>query len=146
MIFDDATGRVIDNLGWIDGGSLWTYSVARREESRIRIADANFLSIKKGTNGLFRLAYRERLELNISIRHFRDPSVALASLRLRNGSTTFDGDDDLWTSVENTIIVDAGSGQRILSVDVPAKRVIDLDVSWFSNDNYDVGYSSLIPV
>jgi hypothetical protein len=144
MIFDDATQLAVDNLGWVDRGSLWTYSVRDAKEERIRIADADHLRLKKGAHGLFRVISWETPRAGISIRHFRDPSAELAGLRIQNSSATFTGNDDLWGHFDSAVLIRSDTGDRLVRIDASAKKIIDLDTSWFSDNNYDTGWSSLV--
>jgi hypothetical protein len=143
MLFHAAANIIVGNMGWIDKGALWTFDPASRAEKVIAIEGANYLSLKEGANGLFRLVHHGSPSQTISIRSIGDPSVVLAHVEMAGGASHFVGDLTLWKHVDPTAIFHTGGDQRLVFIDAPREKVVDLDLTWFTNENYDLGYQGL---
>jgi hypothetical protein len=89
MIYDPSTETVVGNLGWVDHGSIWTFSVNTKAESRIVVDGAKYLGLKAGHDGLFRLTHHHTADLAVSVRHCASPEVELASIRSDRGHAHF---------------------------------------------------------
>ncbi len=144
MIYDQATDTVVGNLGWVDHGSLWLYSVASGIERRIAVEGAAHLGVRPGLNGFFRLAHHESAGVMVSIRQYENPGLDLATLHVVDNKAVLAGEDDLWRHVDPAVIVQTGAGPRLLRVDPSAGNVTDLDLSWFTGVDYDLGYQGLV--
>lgn len=143
MIYDAAAQVVVGNLGWVDKGALWVFDLQTRTESRLVVEGAGFLSLRAGQNGLFRLVHHQSADCGVSIRSIRKPDIELASMRVERGRPRFFGDLDLWRFVERAVVLVTGQRQRLFLIDAPGGRLIDLDRSWFTEANYDLGYQGL---
>jgi len=144
MIYDRATDTIVGNLGWVDHGSLWLYSVASGNEQRIAVEGAAYLDLRAGLNGLFRLTHHQSSGVAVSIRQYGNPVLELASLRFVGAEAVFAGDIALWWHVDPAVIVQTNKGPRLVRIDASQASVIDLDLSWFTESNYDVGYQGLV--
>src|SRR5262245_113802 len=130
----------------IDKSALWTFNLRNQEETRIPVDRSKFLSLPAGANGFFRLVHHQSPDQAVSIRHVREPNVELASVRLKQGQATFFGNADLWKHVDPTAIITMDSGQKAIQIDTASLRVTDLDMTWFTNENYDLGKQRLVEV
>jgi hypothetical protein len=110
MIYDQATDTVIGNLGWIDHGSLWLYSVSSGAVRQIDVEGAAHLGVRAGQNGLFRLTHHHSSVVAVSIRRYNDPGRELASLRFVGREILVAGDEELWCYVDPAIIVQTNAG------------------------------------
>ena len=144
MIFDANAQLVVGNLGWVDKGALWTFNVRSQQETRIPVEGAKFLSLRAGANGFFRLIHHQSSDQAVSIRHVRAPHIELASVRLVQGRATFFGEVDLWRHVDPAAIITSDFGQKAILIDAARLRVTDLDLTWFTSENYDLGYQGLV--
>jgi hypothetical protein len=144
LIFDANAQLVVGNMGWIDKGALWTFNVGSQEESRSPIEGSKFLSLRAGAEGFFRLIHHQSPDEAVSIRHIREPNIELASVRLRQGRATFFGSADLWRLVDPAAIITTDSGQKAILIDGARLQVTDLDLTWFTSENYDLGYQGLV--
>lgn len=144
MIFDAEAQLVIGNMGWVDKGALWSFNVRSQEETRIPIEGSKFLSLRAGANGFFRLTHHQSPDQAVSIRHTREANVELASVRFKHGQAMFVGDANLWSQVDPAVIITTDSGQRVILIDATHLRVIDLDLTWFTSENYDLVWQGLI--
>jgi hypothetical protein len=143
MIYDAAAQTVVGNLGWVDKGALWLFELQTRTESRLVVEGAGFLSLRAGQNGLFRLVHHQSADCAVSIRSTREPDVELASIRVESGHPRFFGNLDLWRFVEPAVVLVTGDWQRLFLIDAPGEQLIDLDLSWFTEADYDLGYQAL---
>jgi hypothetical protein len=114
LIYDQATDTVVGNLGWVDHGSLWLYSVASGIERRIAVEGAAHLGVRPGLNGFFRLAHHESAGVMVSIRQYENPGLDLATLHVVDNKAVLAGEDDLWRHVDPAVIVQTGAGPRLL--------------------------------
>jgi hypothetical protein len=144
LIFDANAQLVVGNMGWIDRGALWTFDVRSQQEARIPVEGSTFLSLRAGANGFLRLIHHQSPDQAVSIRHTREPHIELASVRLRQGRATFFGDAALWRHVEPAAIIATDFGQKAILIDAGRLRVTDLDLTWFTSENYDLGYQGLV--
>ncbi len=141
MIFDHDRGWLIDNIGWVDRGSLWVYKIAKREVSNIPVGDADFLTLKQGTAGHFTVT----CGTTVSLRHVSQPEKDLALVRIRNDDAEFGGDTSLWTYVETSIRVEDKTGQtRFVRIDAAKEAIQEIDISWYNADNYDLSWQGLV--
>lgn len=144
MIYDDATNTIVGNLGWVDRGSLWLLDLTGGTETQIAIDDAKYLSLRSGLNGLFRLVHHQSSELAVSLRHSAEPRIELASIRFIDRGWHFSGDASLWQLVDASVIIQTIAGPKLIWIDAYNERVAELDLSWFNNTNYDLGYQGLV--
>jgi hypothetical protein len=135
---------LIDNLGWIDRGALWTYDVVKRIERLVPVEGASFLSLRAGRQGFFRVVHGESHDSAISIRYGLDPGYEVASVRIRNGLPVFEGDSSLWEFVDDLARVSDGSKPELVRIDAVKSQVKKLDLSWYSAADYDLGYQALV--
>lgn len=144
MIYDESTETIIGNLGWVDRGSLWTFSAQSNAESRIEIEGAQYLGLRAGRDGLFRLVHHQSPDRAVTIRHGANPGVELAGLRFDRESARFSGDVALWDQVDPSVIIQTDTGPRLILIDAKRRTTTPLDLSWFNDANYDLGYQSLV--
>jgi hypothetical protein len=144
MIFDAETQTIVGNLGWVDKGMLWTFDLRSQTEGHISVEGAQYLTLRAGSNGLFGLVHHQSADQAVSIRRVADPARELASFRYNKGQPTFQGDLDLWKQVDPAIIIQTSSGPRLRLVNVAEQRLVDVDLTWFTNGNYDLGYQGLV--
>ena len=144
MIYDRASEIIVGNLGWVDRGSLWAYSIATQTKSRVPIEGTKFLGLRRGTGGLFRLTHHSSTDRAVSIRHCATPGVELASVRFDGKQYRFFGDTALWNEVDASALVHDGNSRQLIVIDPVREKVTPLDLSWFNATNYDLGYQDLV--
>lgn len=144
MIFSADTNTIIDNMGWIDGGSLWIFRLQTRSEERLRIPGAKYLHLRQGIGGYFRIIHHESTDKAVSVRHISDPAIEIASIAFDGDKARFSGDITAWKHVKSACVFNHAKGQQLLYIDPAAMAVRALDRSWFTNDNYDLGYQGLV--
>jgi hypothetical protein len=144
MNFDASTQTVVGNLGWVDKGALWTFDLRSQTEGRISVEGAQYLTLRPGSNGLFRLIHHQSADQAVSIRRVAEPGRELASVRYDGGRPAFQGDLDLWKQVDPAMIIQTPSGPRMRLINVAKERMDDLDLTWFMNGGYDLGYQGLV--
>lgn len=143
MIFDAGANLVVGSMGWVDKSALWIFNLVNREERAIAIEGAKYLSVRAGSGSLFRIIHHGGANQAVSIRSVALPDVELTRVEIGPGTSHFSGDLALWRHVEGAAIIASEVGQRLVLIDAVKKKVIDLDLSWYSNENYDLGYQGL---
>lgn len=144
MIYDPLTRVLIDNQGWIDRGSLWLFDVSSKGERLLTVDGAAYLTIRAGLDGLFRVTHHNSPDQSISIRHVSEPQSVLASVSLASARNRFCGDTNLWGKVECALIFNTGSKQKLVRIEHASRSVVDLDLSWYNEGTYDLGYQGLV--
>ncbi len=144
MIFDAHAQNVIGNIGWVDKGRLWTFDLKTKTEELISIGQAQYLTIRAGSNGLFRTVHHGSPDQTVSVRRVGEPALELAALRLRGGRRVFEGDQTLWRHVDPSLMIHTPDGTKVLLIDPDEGRVTDIDLSWYTDGNYDLGYQGLV--
>jgi hypothetical protein len=144
MIFDKNARLLIDNMGWVDRGALWVYDVAKQKEKLIGIDGAKFLSLQAGEHGFFRMVHGESADRAISVRRIAEPEVEVTSVRYYDDEPVFGGKIEFWKSVDSAAVVPTEKDKQLLHIDAAHGQVTKLDLSWFTNANYDLGYQQLV--
>ncbi|MFN4296838.1 MAG: hypothetical protein ACK4FB_08340 [Brevundimonas sp.] len=143
MFFDDASGRVISNLGWVDGGRLWAFDVATDRESYLSVADADGLSLERGRHGRFRMTEIEGQDRRISVRTFSEPLIELAACQSSDANWILSGDMDAWADVPRTFFTNRGP--PALTVIKPEEGGVHVaPLGWFNESSYDLLYQGLV--
>lgn len=141
MIYDPKTNKLIDNLGWVDRGSLWVYSLENREATSIRVGDAGYLILRPGTDGYFAVV----CGTDISVRHASEPETKLANISSLPSKTEFGGDSELWSKIDPCVRVEDVVGHSsFVRIDAEHKALMPLDLSWYTDGDYDLGYQGLV--
>lgn len=143
MIFDRATGLVVDNLAWVDRSALWMFDLASQSERWVT-SRISFVGMRDGREGFFLLRDGRSVESPISIRHASAPETERASVRYRGNAAEFSGDPALWRFVDTAVILLYDGEQRLFRVDAIGRRLIELDLAWYRNGAYDLGYQGLV--
>ena len=96
MINDSNYKYVISNLGWVDKGNLWIYSLEKNDVENFKLSDSQYLSIHKGENDYFSVGhYFNDTRFDITVHHFSDPTKIVCKLSFDNFKNTVDGDINL---------------------------------------------------
>ena len=144
MIFDQQTGIVVGNLGWVDRGSLWIFDAGSDRERHVPFSDARYVRVSPGRDGVFLTASSLVTTPKVSIRAFDDPEHDLAGLDYEQGEWRLTGEVGHWAKVEPTIILYRNEKPSLLTIDPATARVTELDLGWLNADNYDLGYQGLV--
>jgi hypothetical protein len=127
----------------VDKGALWTFDLRSQTEGRISVEGAQYLTLRPGSNGLFRLIHHQSADQAVSIRRVAEPARELASIRYKSGKPAFQGDLDLWKQVDPAMIIQTSSGPGLRLINAAQEQMVDLDLTWFTNGGYDLGYQGL---
>jgi len=144
MISDSSARVLVDNMGWVDKGALWLYDADTRRERLLAIDGCEYLTIRAGADGLFRLTHHGSPEQSVSIRHVANPQQVLASVSLEDAKRPFKGDVSLWGKVETALIFRTGSTLRLVRINADTLSILDLDLRWFKEGPYDLLYQGLV--
>jgi hypothetical protein len=47
----------LDNLGWVDRGSIWSFDIVNRTQQLESVPQARYLSLSRGEGDLFRVVH-----------------------------------------------------------------------------------------
>lgn len=139
MIFDAKHGRLIDNLGWVDGGFLWVHAVATGVTQKIVVGNATYLNLRAGTSDYFMVTCGNE----VSVRRISEPGMPLAAVRISDEHSDFTGDLKLWDHFDTSLRIEGEQGAALVYIDAVEQHVQRLDISWYSDCRYDLTWQDL---
>lgn len=84
MILNFARTQAISNLGWVDGGALWLYSLGSNSIRKVTLSDAKYLNISQGQDDFFAVIHHWRGErLEITAHHHSEPEGVVSRVYLK---------------------------------------------------------------
>lgn len=100
MITDAEQRIAISNLGWVDGGSVWTYDALANRHSQTQLSDAQYLSLHGGTQEFFAAVnHFEGSRIEITVQTFERPEKGIGRITVADGKATLEGDEADWETV-----------------------------------------------
>ena len=66
--------------------------------------------------------------------------LELAAVRFEGRSARFSGNSELWRAVDPAVVMVTQTGYRLFVVDASRANIVDLDLSWYSDGDYDLQY------
>jgi hypothetical protein len=144
MILDETRKRVLGSMGWIDHGAIWCCDLESRAETLIPVPGAQFVGVRGGRDGFFRVTHGESAGVVASVRHVSRPEEILSSVLLDATGPVLDGDMDVWRMVDRACVVKGLTGQKVLLVEYLLGEVKDIDLGWYNAETYDLGYQGLV--
>jgi hypothetical protein len=152
MLIDNKTERVISSLGWVDRGSLWTFSLNAETPQTIPISDAKYLSLKQGCDDTFAVVHHfDGNRLEVSAHRFAEAGQAVSRVSFLATSTqgslkqprvSIEGDTSIWSLLPCAYTAYAfGDFHLFNPLGAPAMERLD----WY-DDSYDKGYQGITDV
>lgn len=150
MLTNTAENFVISNLGWVDGGGLWTFRVGEQRARRAALGNAKYLTLHAGTDDHFSVVHHdERSRVEITVHHFDDPVAPLGRAVVEADGSTVTGPTSIWSHVQTNYTAfykgPFWSDYALVRVD-PGKGNVSLQQFDWYNDEYDKGYQGVIGV
>lgn len=143
MLTNTSENFVISSLGWVDGGSLWTFRLDEQRARRVPLGDAKHLTLHARTDDHFSVVHHhEGSRVEISVHHFEDVSTALGrALKDAEGSSVV-GPPSIWAHVQTNYTAyykgPFWSDHALVRVD-PTKQSVSLQqFNWYTGE-YDKG-------
>jgi hypothetical protein len=131
-------------MGWIDHGAIWCCDLESKVETLIPVPGAQFVGVRGGLYGFFRVIHGGSASVVASVRHLDSPEKILSSVLLDGGDPVLDGDIDVWRMVDRAFIAKGSSEQRVLLVEDTLGKVKNIDLRWYNAETYDLGYQGLV--
>jgi hypothetical protein len=148
----NASGNVaISNLGWIDGGGLWTFRLGDQRAQRVPLGDARYLTLHTGTDDHFSVGHHyDGARVEISVHRFDDVGAVLGRAVLDAAGSSVTGPPSLWAHVQtNYSSYYKGpfwAAYALVRVD-PARASVSLQqFDWYNDDEYDKNYQGIVGV
>jgi hypothetical protein len=150
MLTNAAEDFVISNLGWVDGGGLWTFRVGEQRARRVVLGNAKYLTLHAGTDGHFSLVHHgEGSRVEITVHHFDDLGAPLGRAAVDAEGSTVSGPPSIWSRVQTNYTAfykgPSWSDYALVRVD-PSKLSVSLQQFDWYNDEYDKGYQGIVGV
>lgn len=149
MLTNASENFVISNLGWVDGGGLWTFRLGEQRARRVALGDAKYLTLHAGTDDCFSVVHHyDGARVEVSVHSFDDPGTALGRAVVDGEGSSVVGAPTIWTRVKTNYTAyykgPFWSDYALLRVD-PAKQSVSVQrFDWYDDDEYDKGYQSII--
>jgi hypothetical protein len=142
VFYDKERGRAVSSIGWADRAAIWVFDCASRQIELIPIPDAKFVAVRR-YGEVVRIVHFGGDTATIAIRTLSDLHHDAAVLRVAGDRPTFLGDARLWASIDACALLPTKKGTRLISIDAPSRSVRFLDLKWFLDGEYDLGYQGL---
>jgi hypothetical protein len=148
MIYEEKYGKVVSSLGWIDKGSILIHDTIKNITRNVRLSDADYLMLFKGSNGYFSILHVYKDNIQISIHHFEAPDEILSNLTWVNDLNK--KNLGIWHHVPNYYTVGFSIADHFdfHLVQVEAERLVlqDDKIKWYREGNFDFMYQGLTSV
>jgi hypothetical protein len=151
MIVNQASDVVVSNLGWVDGGSLWTYALGESESQTIFLSESRWLSIVMGSRDHFVLLHQgEQATTRLTAQSFTNVDEVISSIELQNSgpqsiNSRFTGDTSVWSFLPKAYIVRAAYAPLLLFVNGVRAATQTQSLPWYA-ESYDVMYQGVLGV
>jgi hypothetical protein len=148
MLTNTAENFVISNLGWADGGGLWTFRVGEQRARRAAFGNAKYLTLHAGTGDHFSVVHHdEGSRVEITVHHFDDLGAPLGRAIVEANGSTVTGSPSTWSHVRTNYTAfykgALWSDYALFRVDPIKGNVSVQQFDWY-NDDYDKGYQGIV--
>jgi hypothetical protein len=142
---------VVSSLGWVDGGTLWTFRPADGVEATLPLEDAKYLTLVEGRDDHFAIVHHydaDRIE--VTVHRFADPQLAIARAAVGPDGTRLSGAATAWGHVQRSYVAfyrgPFWANYALVRI-APAEGRVELQqFEWFTDDEYDKGYQGIVGV
>ncbi len=147
----------VSNLGWIDGGSIWTFLVRESRSRQTSLSDSRWLSIIQGTNDHFALVHHgEGNTTRVTAHSFADAAHVISSVELGNVSAALKkphraeaiwprGNSSVWAFLPKAYIVRVDTVPFLLLVNENRDAAQLQALPWYEQ-SYDTMYQGILGV
>jgi hypothetical protein len=143
VFHDKERRRVVSSIGWADRAAIWVFDLASRQIELIPIPDAKYVTVRR-FGEVVRVVHFGGDTPTIAIRTLSNLHHDAAVLRVARDSPTFLGDAGLWANIDACVLLPTKKGTRLIAIDAPSRSVRFLDLKWYLQGEYDLGYQGLI--
>jgi hypothetical protein len=119
------------------------FDLASERIELIPIPDAKYVTVRR-YGEVVRVVHFGGDTPTIAIRALSNLHHDAAVLRVARDSPTFLGDARLWANIDACALLPTKKGTRLISIDAPSRSVRFLDLTWYLQGEYDLGYQGLI--
>jgi hypothetical protein len=150
MLTNSSETLIVSNLGWVDGGGLWTFRVGERAPRRMALGDAKHLTLHAGTGDHFSIVHhQEGSRLEITVHHFDDLGTPVGRAVVGTDGATVAGAPAIWSHVQTNYTSyyqgPSWSDYALVRVDPVGGSVSLHQFGWY-DDAYDKGYQGIVGV
>src|SRR2546421_998033 len=150
MIVNAAGTKVVSNLGWIDRGSIWTYTVTDNRSQQVALSDSRWLSIIPGASDYFAVIHeREDSTTRLTVHSFVDVTDVISTIELISTIASKKphlaepirprGNASVWASLPRAYIVRVAAAPLLLIIDDNQSVAHLHDLPWYAQ-MYDTTY------
>jgi hypothetical protein len=133
---------VVGNLGWADGPCVWTFDIKVAQEQLVFAGPPKYITLTR-YGDVLRIVQLGAPYPRIVLRLVTNLEVDCATLEILEGEAHFTGDAGLWQDVDPCVLL-FGQTTKLLHVDGRNRRTAELDLAWYRDGDYDLGYQGLV--
>lgn len=141
LIANAAETHLVSNLGWVDHGAVWTCETATGDVRRVSIGDADFLTLRPGTQDLFAAVHHtDGSRVTITAHRIQAPQTCLARIELGGAHVSFDGEERIWRCLPRHYIArftSEGTTDYVLIVVDAERRAVEHHRPAWYDESYD---------
>jgi hypothetical protein len=157
MIINTAETLAISNMGWLDGGSLWSYMLGDSRPELVPVSDSKWLSIIGGTNDWFVLIHQDDEEsTRLTVHSLQSIAEIASSIELGTSKTKSEalseivdlpilGEKSKWSFLPKAYAIRTLTGPSLLLVDWKKGTSEIRTLSWHM-EFYDTMYQGILEV
>lgn len=151
MILNSAETRIVASCGWVEKSSLLVIDTKSHQEERIKIGEAQYITLKKLPEDYFLAIQHFSGEyIILSVHSFANPACKLTEAIATSKSLEFKGELDLWKLAPKYYVAYLkdklrGDDYRLVEINLGRKDELFPNLKWF-DDSYDKDYQGVIDV
>lgn len=148
MITDPQEQIIVSSLGWVDQCSLWTLDIRSGRQANIRIGEAKYLSLHRGTDGCFAAVHHfDSVRLELTAHHFSDPGRIVSRRTVAGENRSIEGDADIWSSLPRHYVAHLVQSDwtDFVLLSIEGDALILQTFEWYGDD-YDKDYQGICGV
>jgi hypothetical protein len=149
MLLDPNERTIISSMGWVDGGSLWSFDVASGREQRQRIGDAKYCSLHRGEGSLFAVVHHhDANRVEITAHGFAEPGIILSRCIVTANTHSIEGDVAVWSSLPRHYVayLKQPKWADYALIRVAHDGTVSLQTFAWYDERYDKSYQGIIGV
>lgn len=155
MIVNIAGTRAISNMGWLDGGQLWSYTLGDPHPGLEYLSEAKWISLIGGENDYFAAIHQaDDRSMHLTAHSCQNIAGIVSSIDLNVGDSgpgTFSqtevpeisGDTSVWSFLPTAYVIRASTSPFLLLIDSKQKIARIQSLPWYK-ESYDAMYQGLL--
>lgn len=157
MLINPEGTVAISSMRWLDGGSVWSYSLDKPEPQLVNLSGSEWLTLIGGAGNYFTAVHHsEGAAVRLTAHSYENISTTVSSIDLqaqdveatspwKSTAARFLGTRSVWSSLPKAYIIHALKKSLLLLVDAGTETAQIHSLSWYAK-SYDTMYQGIIGV